>query len=163
MSVRYVLPNKHYIPVDMKYINVDNTSPYVPISRFGRKWNSVWGLNQWTEGTNPFWKCHLPRVVEQKLMGCATGVLSFLDRSLFLSSSVTPPSSVTSYPSRAWSTDTFPLSFLFSYFFSLPILHQTKRRSLHPSRRTKVREQECSRGCCGREIITAILTSFAVD
>ncbi len=29
-SVRYVLPNKHYIPVDMQYIGVDNTNPYVP-------------------------------------------------------------------------------------------------------------------------------------
>ena len=29
-SVRYVLPNKHYIPVDMKYIGVDNITPYVP-------------------------------------------------------------------------------------------------------------------------------------
>src|SRR6266576_4581504 len=28
--VRYVLPNKHYIPVDMKYIGVDNTTAYVP-------------------------------------------------------------------------------------------------------------------------------------
>jgi len=26
-SVRYVLPNKHYIPVDMKYIGMDNTTP----------------------------------------------------------------------------------------------------------------------------------------
>jgi len=26
ISVRYVLPNKHYIPVDMKYIGVDNTT-----------------------------------------------------------------------------------------------------------------------------------------
>ncbi|KAF8468499.1 uricase [Russula ochroleuca] len=26
-SVGYVLPNKHYIPVDMKYIGVDNTTP----------------------------------------------------------------------------------------------------------------------------------------
>jgi len=26
-TVRYVLPNKHYIPVDMKYIGVDNTTP----------------------------------------------------------------------------------------------------------------------------------------
>jgi len=26
-SVRYVLPNKHYVPVDMKYIGVDNTTP----------------------------------------------------------------------------------------------------------------------------------------
>lgn len=26
-SVTYKLPNKHYIPVDMKYIGVDNTTP----------------------------------------------------------------------------------------------------------------------------------------
>jgi len=26
-SVQYVLPNKHYVPVDMKYIGVDNTTP----------------------------------------------------------------------------------------------------------------------------------------
>jgi len=26
-SVTYTLPNKHYIPVDMKYIDVDNTTP----------------------------------------------------------------------------------------------------------------------------------------
>ncbi|KAH9955445.1 uricase [Russula compacta] len=26
-SVRYALPNKHYIPVDMRYIGVDNTTP----------------------------------------------------------------------------------------------------------------------------------------
>ncbi len=26
-TVRYVLPNKHYIPVDMKYIGVNNTTP----------------------------------------------------------------------------------------------------------------------------------------
>jgi len=24
----YTLPNKHYIPVDMKYIGIDNTSPF---------------------------------------------------------------------------------------------------------------------------------------
>lgn len=58
MEVRYELPNKHYIPVDMKYIGVDNTTPYVvpiSISWFGRNWNSVWGWGstQWTEGTNP--------------------------------------------------------------------------------------------------------------
>ena len=28
-SVTYKLPNKHYVPVDMKYIGVDNMSPYV--------------------------------------------------------------------------------------------------------------------------------------
>ncbi|KAG2147733.1 uncharacterized protein EDB93DRAFT_401262 [Suillus bovinus] len=36
-SVTYELPNKHYIPVDMKYIGVDNTTPanaevFVPVS-----------------------------------------------------------------------------------------------------------------------------------
>ena len=29
-SVTYNLPNKHYVPVDMKYIGVDNMTPYVP-------------------------------------------------------------------------------------------------------------------------------------
>jgi hypothetical protein len=28
-EVTYVLPNKHYIPVDMKYIGIDNLTPYV--------------------------------------------------------------------------------------------------------------------------------------
>ena len=28
-SVTYKLPNKHYVPVDMKYIGIDNMSPYV--------------------------------------------------------------------------------------------------------------------------------------
>ncbi len=28
-EVRYALPNKHYVPVDMKYIGVDNTTPCV--------------------------------------------------------------------------------------------------------------------------------------
>ena len=50
-TVRYVLPNKHYIPVDMKYIGVDNTTPYVSFfsgvvaSRIFR---------ELFEGTNPF-------------------------------------------------------------------------------------------------------------
>jgi urate oxidase len=26
-SVTYTLPNKHYLPVDMKYIGVDNITP----------------------------------------------------------------------------------------------------------------------------------------
>ena len=26
-SVTYKLPNKHYVPVDLKYIGIDNTSP----------------------------------------------------------------------------------------------------------------------------------------
>lgn len=28
-SVSYSLPNKHYIPVDMKYLNLDNLTPSV--------------------------------------------------------------------------------------------------------------------------------------
>ena len=41
MSVRYVLPNKHYTPVDMKYIGMDNTTAYVVIFWFIRLlvWN----------------------------------------------------------------------------------------------------------------------------
>jgi len=36
-NVSYALPNKHYIPVDMKYLGIDNTSPaaaevFVPIA-----------------------------------------------------------------------------------------------------------------------------------
>jgi len=39
-SVRYVLPNKHYIPVDMKYIGVDNTTPYVQFFGLFQFWNT---------------------------------------------------------------------------------------------------------------------------
>lgn len=28
-EVQYELPNKHYIPVDMRYIGIDNLTPYV--------------------------------------------------------------------------------------------------------------------------------------
>lgn len=31
-SVRIALPNKHYIPVDMKYIGIDNLTPYVSLT-----------------------------------------------------------------------------------------------------------------------------------
>jgi hypothetical protein len=34
VRVGYVLPNKHYILVDMKYIGVDNKRPYVPSFNF---------------------------------------------------------------------------------------------------------------------------------
>lgn len=34
LSVTYKLPNKHYVPVDMKYIGIDNMSPYVLLSNF---------------------------------------------------------------------------------------------------------------------------------
>ena len=30
-SVTYKLPNKHYVPVDMKYIGIDNMSPCVSL------------------------------------------------------------------------------------------------------------------------------------
>lgn len=88
MSVRYVLPNKHYIPVDMKYIGVDNTTPYVAISL----WHCVvWNLV--FEGLILFGKCHLPRVVEQKMMGCDGG--GFFSRSMPFSLVVCHPSSAT--------------------------------------------------------------------
>lgn len=32
LSVTYKLPNKHYVPVDMKYIGIDNMSPYALLS-----------------------------------------------------------------------------------------------------------------------------------
>src|SRR5260221_204168 len=106
MRVGYVLPNKHYIPVDMKYIGVDNTTPYVPISWFGRIWNSVWGFRvNGLKGLSLFWKCHLPRVVEQKLMGDATGVVSFFSIEA-LSLIFCHP--LIGYASRAWSTDVSP-------------------------------------------------------
>ncbi len=36
-NVTYSLPNKHYVPVDMKYIGLDNLTPCVfPIHRFSR-------------------------------------------------------------------------------------------------------------------------------
>ena len=31
-TVKYTLPNKHYIPVDMRYAGIDNLTPYVVIS-----------------------------------------------------------------------------------------------------------------------------------
>ena len=34
LSVTYKLPNKHYVPVDMKYIGIDNMSPYVIFASF---------------------------------------------------------------------------------------------------------------------------------
>ena len=33
----YTLPNKHYIPVDMKYIGIDNTSPFQSPSFLGKR------------------------------------------------------------------------------------------------------------------------------
>jgi hypothetical protein len=51
-TVRYTLPNRHYIAVDMKYIGVDNTTPYVILRlRLGQE--SEW-RQWWFEGTIPF-------------------------------------------------------------------------------------------------------------
>lgn len=94
-SVRYVLPNKHYIPVDMKYIGVDNTTPCVPrhslllsvlgtlIIIFGDY--SIFGIR------------HLPRVVEQKMMGGGS----------FPRSDAASPLLIY-YAVRTWSTDAYP-------------------------------------------------------
>jgi hypothetical protein len=83
-SVRYVLPNKHYIPVDMKYIGVDNTTPYVPF-------HSNWGIGDSILGIlfNCFFRTarlfHLWKTSYASCCGAeanwgATGVGSFLDR-----------------------------------------------------------------------------------
>ncbi|KAH9046132.1 hypothetical protein EDB84DRAFT_1467810 [Lactarius hengduanensis] len=82
-TVRYVLPNKHYIPVDMKYIGVDNTTPYVQIRSFV---SGLWRI-YYLRGLSRFRKYHLPRVVEQKMMG-SDGGWFFLDRCIVPSSSV---------------------------------------------------------------------------
>jgi hypothetical protein len=43
-SVRYSLPNQHYIPVDMKYIGLDNTTPYVSPDHIFC-FLGIWGFN----------------------------------------------------------------------------------------------------------------------
>lgn len=52
-SVTYALPNKHYIPVDMKYIGVDNLTPlsFKPFSHSlplpaepDSSYHACWGL-----------------------------------------------------------------------------------------------------------------------
>jgi hypothetical protein len=95
-SVRYVLPNKHYIPVDMKYIGVDNTTPYVP-ETFSIAL-SFWYLC--SETIPLLEKRHLPRVVEQKTMGCDGG-------GSFPRSDAESPLLIY-YAVRAWSTDAYP-------------------------------------------------------
>ena len=75
-SVRYVLPNKHYIPVDMKYIGVDNTTPYVPetflycVQPFGTMINCFRRLFH-------FWKYVICLVLWSRR---CDGVVLFLDR-----------------------------------------------------------------------------------
>jgi urate oxidase len=50
VRVGYVLPNKHYIPVDMKYIGVDNTTPYVNFTVRSYMEFGFWGFSrvEWT-------------------------------------------------------------------------------------------------------------------
>jgi hypothetical protein len=71
-TVRYTLPNKHYIAADMKYIGVDNTTPYVA---------SLLSLGNRTvlrqSGLFHLWKCDSPRVVERKMMGERRGWFFF--------------------------------------------------------------------------------------
>lgn len=74
-TVRYVLPNKHYIPVDMKYIGVDNTTPYVSFFAASRV-----DFVNYSRGLIRFWKYHLPRVVEQEDDGERRGLV--LSRSM---------------------------------------------------------------------------------
>ena len=84
MTVRYVLPNKHYIPVDMKYMGVDNTTPYVlphGLVLYGIRF--FWGKRR-TEGTNPFLEMSSASCCGAEVDGECDPV--FLDRSLFLSS-----------------------------------------------------------------------------
>ena len=132
MRVRYVLPNKHYVPVDMKYIGVDNTTPYVVPHHFMVWSNKELGLggSMDLKGLSLFWKCHLPRVVEQKFDGGCDGFSRSKPLSLILChlSSVTP---------RGPGQLTYP-PFILNFIFPLPIAHQTKRRGFHPSGRTKV-------------------------
>ena len=121
-SVRYVLPNKHYIPVDMKYIGEDNSTPYVSrdilysIQFFG-SWIIVFG------DYSNFGIRHLPRVVEQKMMGVRRGLILFLDR-------MPGRHLLIYYAVRTWSTDAHPLSI----FFSL-ILDRMRRFSPQWTRR----------------------------
>ena len=55
-TVRYVLPNKHYIPVDMKYIGVDNTTPYVFFSLSFPEWPRRFFSVKNLRGLIRFWK-----------------------------------------------------------------------------------------------------------
>ena len=49
----YTLPNKHYIPVDMKYIGIDNTSPFQSLASFLGKHQGANVMND----TGPSRKC----------------------------------------------------------------------------------------------------------
>lgn len=75
-TVRYVLPNKHYIPVDMKYIGVDNTTPCVPFFPGGRA-ESRTDFENYLRGLIRFRKYLLPRVVEQEDDGERRGLVLF--------------------------------------------------------------------------------------
>jgi len=107
MRVRYVLPNKHYVPVDMKYIGVDNTTPYVVPHHFMVWSNKELGLggSMDLKGLSLFWKCHLPRVVEQKFDGGCDGGRFFFSIEASFSHPLSP---FIGYASRARSADVSP-------------------------------------------------------
>jgi len=128
MSVRYVLPNKHYIPVDMKYIGVDNTSPYVPISRFGRYMEFGLGVqSQWTEGTIPFLEMPSASCCGAEVDGtCDRGAFFFSIEASFSR----PLSSVTLRGPGQLSTDASPfLSYFLIFIFHFPFLLRTRRNA----------------------------------
>jgi hypothetical protein len=100
-SVRYELPNKHYIPVDMKYIGVDNTTPYVPetfscVQFFGTLMNCFPGLFH-------FWKTSFASCCGAEVRRGGS----------FPRSDAVPPMLIY-YAVRAWSTDAYPFLFSFS-------------------------------------------------
>ena len=79
-SVRYELPNKHYIPVDMKYIGVDNTTPCVFIL-LGICGIQFWGVCLIGFGDYSICgKRHQPRVCgAEDDWGVTGGLLSSID------------------------------------------------------------------------------------
>jgi hypothetical protein len=88
MSVRYVLPNKHYIPVDMKYIGVDNTTPYVAISL----WDCVL-VCELIRGAKPFWDMSSASCCGAEDDGARRGWLLFSIDAIF-SCPLSPPTRV---------------------------------------------------------------------
>jgi hypothetical protein len=123
-TVRYTLPNKHYIAVDMDYIGVDNTTPYVNLRLMGQELRQLL-----FEGTILFLEMSSASCCGAEDDGGATGVDSFLDRCPVPSSSVmqvanqlTPPFLLLFHPFIR----SFVRSFISFLFFTLG---QTQRCS----------------------------------
>lgn len=122
-SVRYVLPNKHYIPVDMKYIGVDNTTPYVPAT-FSNAFDFGWfAVIKCILRLFHFWKTSSASCCGAEDDGGATE-----DGSFPRSDAASPL--LIYYAVRVWSTDAYP----FPIFFSL-ILDRMRRFSPQWTRR----------------------------